>query len=83
MLNGVLRFGFLILSQSVLVDTFYSYPGLSKPHNTVRYATKKLLELREQKSSILSDAIVEHTQILRSRFKCLKEVISDLLNLSV
>ncbi|GAU16586.1 hypothetical protein TSUD_168180, partial [Trifolium subterraneum] len=75
MLNGVLRFGFVILNQSVLVDTFYSYPGLSKPHSTVRYATKKLLELREQKSSILSDAIVEHTQILRSRSKCLKEAL--------
>ncbi|GAU46691.1 hypothetical protein TSUD_254570 [Trifolium subterraneum] len=73
-LNG-LRFGFVILNQLVLVDTFYSYPGLSKPHSTVRYATKKLLELREQKSSILSDAIVEHTQILRSRSKCLKEAL--------
>jgi len=83
MLNGVLRFGFLILNQSGLVDTFYSYPGLSKPHSTVKYAAKKLLELREQESSILSDAIVEHTQILRSRSKCLKEVISDLLNISV
>lgn len=75
MLNGVLRFGFLILNQSGLVDTFYSYPGLSKPHSTVKYAAKKLLELREQESSILSDAIVEHTQILRSRSKCLKEAL--------
>ncbi|CAI8591585.1 unnamed protein product [Vicia faba] len=75
MLNGVLRLGFLILNQSVLVDSFYSYPGLSKPHSTVRYATKKLLDLREQKSSILSDAIVEHTQILRSRSARLKEVL--------
>ncbi|KAJ1385725.1 Pyridoxal phosphate-dependent transferase, major domain [Sesbania bispinosa] len=75
MLNGVLRFGFLILNQSALVDTLYSYPGLSKPHSTVRYAVKKLLELREQKPSILSDAIVEHTRILRSRFKSLKEAL--------
>lgn len=77
MLNGVLRFGFLILNQPVLVDTFYSYPGLSKPHTTVRYATKKLLELREQKPSNLSDAIVEHTHILRTRSKSLKQVIYD------
>ncbi|KAI5448731.1 mitochondrial metal transporter, variant 2 [Lathyrus oleraceus] len=75
MLNGVLRLGFLILNQTVLVDSFYSYPGLSKPHSTVRYATKKLLDLREQKSSTLSDAIVEHTQILRSRSTRLKEVL--------
>ncbi|ESW20589.1 hypothetical protein PHAVU_006G221800 [Phaseolus vulgaris] len=75
MLNGVLRFGFLILNQPVLVDTFYSYPGLSKPHTTVRYATKKLLELREQKPSNLSDAIVEHTHILRTRSKSLKQVL--------
>lgn len=47
-----------------MVDKFYSYPELSKPHTTVRYATKKLLELREQKPSNLSDAIVEHIQIL-------------------
>lgn len=83
MLNGVLRFGFLILNQPNLVDTFYSYPGLSRPHSTVRYAIKKLLELREQKPSKLSDAIAEHTRILRSRSKCLKEVISDQLNISV
>ncbi|KAL2342285.1 hypothetical protein Fmac_010225 [Flemingia macrophylla] len=75
MLNGVLRFGFLILNQPDLVDTFYSYPGLSKPHTTVRYATKKLLELREQKPSNLSNAILEQTRILRSRSKCLKEVL--------
>ncbi|KAG4939927.1 hypothetical protein JHK87_043798 [Glycine soja] len=75
MLNGVLRFGFLILNQPILVDTFYSYPGLSKPHTTARYATKKLLERREQKPSSLSDAIVEHTQILKTRSKCLKEVL--------
>ncbi|KAL2593521.1 hypothetical protein AAZV13_12G134600 [Glycine max] len=75
MLNGVLRFGFLILNQPVLVDTFYSYPGLSKPHTTVRYATKKLLELKEQKPSNLSDAIVEQTQILKTRSRCLKEVL--------
>ncbi|CAL0301017.1 unnamed protein product [Lupinus luteus] len=75
MLNGVLRFGFLILNQPILVDTFYSYSGLSKPHSTVRYAIKKLLELREQKPSKLLDAIVEHTRVLRSRSKCFKEVL--------
>ncbi|XP_057447645.1 methionine S-methyltransferase [Lotus japonicus] len=75
MLCGVLRFGFLILNQPVLVETFYSCQGLSKPHSTVRYATRKLLELRAQKPSILSDAIVEHIRTLKSRSKCLKEVL--------
>ncbi|KAE9595133.1 putative methionine S-methyltransferase [Lupinus albus] len=75
MLNGVLRFGFLILNQPILIDTFYSYSGLSKPHGTVRYAIKKLLELREQKPSKLLDAIVEHTRVLRSRSKCFKEAL--------
>ncbi|OIV96253.1 hypothetical protein TanjilG_14930 [Lupinus angustifolius] len=75
MLNGVFRFGFLILNQPILVDTFYSYSGLSKPHGTVRYAIKKLLELREQKPSKLLDAIVEHTRVLRSRSKCFKEAL--------
>lgn len=75
MLSGALKFGFLVLNQSVLVDTFYSFPGLSKPHNTVKYAVKKLLSLREQKPGDLWDAIAEHIKTLKSRSKCLKETL--------
>lgn len=74
MLSGALKFGFLVLNQSVLVETFYSFPGLSKPHNTVKYAIKKLLSLREQKPGDLWDAIAEHIKNLKSRSKRLKEV---------
>ncbi|CAB4298155.1 unnamed protein product [Prunus armeniaca] len=75
MLSGALKFGFLVLNQSVLVETFYSFPGLSKPHNTVKYAIKKLLSLREQKPGDLWDAIAEHIKNLKSRSKRLKETL--------
>lgn len=76
MLSGGLKFGFLVLNQSAMVETFYSFPGLSKPHNTVKYAVKKLLGLREQKSGDLWDAIAEQIRNLKSRSKRLKEVNS-------
>ncbi|KAI9121881.1 hypothetical protein K1719_007271 [Acacia pycnantha] len=75
MLNGVLRFGFLILNKPVLIDIFYTFPGLSRPHSTVRYAIKKLLGLMEQQSADLYDATIEHTRKLKSRYKCLKEAL--------
>lgn len=74
MLSGALKFGFLVLNQSRLVDTFYSFPGLCRPHSTVKYAIRKLLGLREQKSGDLLDAVDEQIRSLRSRSKCLKEV---------
>ncbi|KAL1331890.1 methionine S-methyltransferase-like isoform X1 [Arachis hypogaea] len=77
MLNGVLKFGFLILNEPHLVDTFHSFPGLIRPHSTARYAIKKLLELRAQKPSSLSDAIVEYTAILKNRSKSLKEALEQ------
>ncbi|KAI4296135.1 hypothetical protein L6164_036118 [Bauhinia variegata] len=75
MLNSTLRFGFLILNQPKLVETFYDYPGLSRPHSTIRYAVKKLLSLIEQKAADISDALLHHTRTLRSRSKCLKEAL--------
>lgn len=75
MLNGALRFGFLILNQPNLVESFYTYPGLSKPHITVRYAIKKLLGLVGQREAALLDATAEHTKKLQSRSKYLKEVV--------
>lgn len=75
MLSGALKFGFLVLNQQSLVDAFYSYPGLSKPHVTDRYAIKKLLGLREQREGCLSDAIRERIGILETRAKRLKETL--------
>ena len=75
MLTGALKFGFLFLNQSLLVDTFNNFPGLSKPHSTIKYAIKKLLGLRERKSGDLLDGVAEKIRNLRSRSKQLKEVI--------
>ena len=74
MLTGGLTCGFLVLNQPLLIDAFYSFPGLSKPHSTVKYTVKKLLGLREQKAGGLLDAVAEHKRILCSRAKRLKQV---------
>ena len=76
MLTEALKFGFLVLNEPALVDAFHSFPGLSKPHSTVRYAVKKLLSLREQKSGDLWDSITEQIRNLKNRSKRLKEVNS-------
>lgn len=83
MLTGALKFGFLVLNQPVLIDAFHSFPGLSKPHSTIRYAVKKLLGLREQKSEVLWEAIGEQIRILESRSKRLQEVNTPPLHLSI
>ncbi|KAJ8647369.1 hypothetical protein MRB53_000392 [Persea americana] len=77
MLTGGLTFGFLFLNHPPLIDTFYSFPGLSKPHSTVKYAIKKLMGLREQKAETLLEAIVELKKILKCRTKCLKETLTS------
>ncbi|KAL9390735.1 hypothetical protein Peur_014655 [Populus x canadensis] len=73
-LSGALKFGFLALNNPLLVDTLHSFPGLSKPHSTVRYAIKKLLGLNEQKSE-LRDAVAEQSRNLQSRCQRLKETL--------
>ncbi|KAJ4951216.1 hypothetical protein NE237_028048 [Protea cynaroides] len=75
LLTGGLTFGFLVLNQPHLIDAFYSFPGLSKPHSTVKYAIKKLLGIREQKGENLLEDVEEKKKILRSRFNRLKEVL--------
>lgn len=77
-LTGGLNFGFLLLSQPSLIDAFHSFSGLSKPHCTTRYAVKKLLDLREQKSEIESSIVAEQEKIFQVRYKRLKEVINHL-----
>ncbi|PSS21677.1 Methionine S-methyltransferase [Actinidia chinensis var. chinensis] len=77
MLTGGLTFGFLVLNQPFLIDTFHSFPGLSKPHSTLKYTVKKLLNLREQKAGDLLEAIAEQEKILRSRSKRLKETLEN------
>ncbi|WCJ18712.1 methionine S-methyltransferase [Euphorbia peplus] len=75
LLSGVLKFGFLVLNHPFLVDAFHGFPGLCKPHATVKYAIKKLLALNEQKAGDLTDAVAEQTRNLKSRAQRMKETL--------
>ncbi|XP_039004641.1 methionine S-methyltransferase-like isoform X2 [Hibiscus syriacus] len=74
LLSGALKFAFVALNQPLLIDTFHSFPGLSKPHSTEKYAIKKLLALREQKGGML-DVVKEQIRNLETRTKRLKEAL--------
>ncbi|KAF0924183.1 hypothetical protein E2562_008482 [Oryza meyeriana var. granulata] len=58
-------FGFLILNDSSLVDTFHSFPSLSRPHSTLKYTFKKLLGLKNQKDEHFSNLIMEQKETLK------------------
>ncbi|GAV63317.1 Aminotran_1_2 domain-containing protein/Methyltransf_18 domain-containing protein [Cephalotus follicularis] len=75
MLSGALKFGYLVLNQARLVDAFYSFPGLSKPHATVKYAVKKLLGLQEQRGGGPLDAVVKQIENLESRSRRLSQTL--------
>ncbi|EYU33299.1 hypothetical protein MIMGU_mgv1a000547mg [Erythranthe guttata] len=75
MLTGGINFGFLLINQASLLETFHSFEGLSKPHSTIKYTVKKLLDLREQKREDLLSAISEQTEIVGSRYKQLKQTL--------
>ncbi|KAH6825915.1 methionine S-methyltransferase [Perilla frutescens var. hirtella] len=77
MLTSGLKFGFLLLNQPSLVDAFHSFGGVSKPHSTIKYTVKKLLDLGEQETRNLSNAIAEQMEILRSRFESLKQTLEN------
>ncbi|KAF5202915.1 Methionine s-methyltransferase [Thalictrum thalictroides] len=77
MLTGGLTFGFLVLSEPHLIDAVHSYPSLSKPHSTVKYAIKKLLNLKEQKAGSLLEAISAQKETLRSRYEHLKKTLQN------
>ncbi|XP_059648324.1 methionine S-methyltransferase-like [Cornus florida] len=76
-LTGGLTFGFLVLNQPFLVDAFHSFSGLSKPHKTVKYTIKQLLDLREQKASDFLNIIADQKKLLQSRSKHLKQTLED------
>ncbi|KAL8061338.1 hypothetical protein ABFX02_02G080200 [Erythranthe guttata] len=77
MLSSGLKFGFLLINEPSLVDVLHSFAGLSKPHSTIKYTVKKLLDLAEQKTGNLLDAIAEQTEILGSRYKQLKQTLES------
>ncbi|KAL6501327.1 mitochondrial metal transporter [Orobanche hederae] len=75
MLTGGINFGFLLIDQPCLMETFHSFAGLSKPHGTTKYTVKKLLDLREQERGDLLNAISEQTETLGNRYKELKQTL--------
>ncbi|KAL7119745.1 hypothetical protein ACP275_02G081000 [Erythranthe tilingii] len=77
MLSSGLKFGFLLINEPSLADVFHGFAGLSKPHSTIKYTVKKLLDLAEQKTGNLLDAIAEQTEILGSRYKQLKQTLES------
>ncbi|KAJ8529713.1 hypothetical protein K7X08_036548 [Anisodus acutangulus] len=76
MLTAGVTFGFLLLDQPALIEAFHSFPGLSKPHSTIKYQVKKLLDQRERTAE-LSNAISEQENILASRYKLLKKTLES------
>ncbi|CAK9177687.1 unnamed protein product [Ilex paraguariensis] len=77
MLTGGLTFGFLVLNQPSLADTIDSFSGLSKPHSTVKYTVKKLLDLRAQKAGDLLNSVAEHEKLLANRSQRLRETLKN------
>ncbi|KAI3836414.1 hypothetical protein MKW98_008175 [Papaver atlanticum] len=74
-LAGGIAFGFLVLNQPHLVETFYTFHGLSKPHKTAKYAIKRLLGLHEQNAVTLLEALKEHKETLRRQSNRLRETL--------
>ncbi|KAK9054827.1 hypothetical protein SSX86_025906 [Deinandra increscens subsp. villosa] len=74
--TGGLAYGFLVLKQGFLADSFHSFLGLNKPHSTIRYTARKLLQTGEQKLD-LTGADQEQRKLLASRFKRLKETLES------
>nr|GEV36416.1 methionine S-methyltransferase [Tanacetum cinerariifolium] len=74
--TGGLAFGFLVLKQGFLADAFHSFSGLNKPHSTIRYTAKKLLDLREQKVD-LTGAAEGQGKLLATRLNRLKETLES------
>ncbi|MFS8002594.1 Methionine S-methyltransferase [Helianthus anomalus] len=72
--TGGLTYGFLVLKQGFLADSFHSFLGLNKPHSTIRYTAKKLLQLGEQKLD-LTGVAQEQGIMLATRFNRLKETL--------
>lgn len=75
MLTGGIKFGYLLINQPSLVESFHSFAGLNAPHRTIKYTVKKLLDLKDQRTGDLLNATHELTEFLRGRYTQLKQVI--------
>lgn len=79
MLTGGIKFGYLLINQPSLIETFHSFAGLSKPHRTIKYTVKKLLDLKEKRTGDLLNSTYELTEFLAGRYKQLKQVTESML----
>ncbi|KAI3497564.1 hypothetical protein L1887_40279 [Cichorium endivia] len=75
MVTGGITFGFLVIDRRFWDDGVYNFSGMNKPHSTVRYTAKKLLDLRDQNVGHLLDATQGQRKLLAGRFKRLKETL--------
>ncbi|KAK1434529.1 hypothetical protein QVD17_00276 [Tagetes erecta] len=73
---GGLAYSFLVLKPGFLTDSFRSFTGLNKPHSTIRYTAKKLLELGETNVDLTGPAQVQG-KLMASRLKRLKETLEN------
>ncbi|XP_071725797.1 methionine S-methyltransferase [Rutidosis leptorrhynchoides] len=72
--TGGLAYGFLVLKQGFLADAFHSFSGLNKPHSTIRYTAKKLLDITDQNGD-LTGAADGQGKLLATRLNRLKETL--------
>ncbi|EPS72600.1 hypothetical protein M569_02144, partial [Genlisea aurea] len=77
MFTGGIGFSFVGVSQRPLVESLRSFAEVSKPHRTIRYAVKKLLEPGKHETGYLSKAISDQKEILRSRYNQLKQTLEN------
>ncbi|KAL8254966.1 hypothetical protein R6Q59_033187 [Mikania micrantha] len=71
-----LAYGFLVMNQGFLTDSFRGFLGLNKPHSTIRYTAKKLLESGELNVD-LTGAAQGQGKFLAARLKRLKETLEN------
>ncbi|CAI9303200.1 unnamed protein product [Lactuca saligna] len=74
--TGGLASGFLVLNQRFLADACYGFSGLNKPHSTIRYTAKKLLDLKEQNGDLTGDG-EKQGKLLADRLKRLKQTLES------
>ncbi|KAI5002290.1 hypothetical protein ZWY2020_026940 [Hordeum vulgare] len=70
-----LDFGFLILNNPYLIK--YSFPGLSRPHSTLKYTFRKLLRLKNERDDHFSDLIVEQKETLKNQANQLMKTLGS------
>ncbi|BBN19534.1 hypothetical protein MPTK1_8g11490 [Marchantia polymorpha subsp. ruderalis] len=77
LLTGGVECAFAALNGPLFIEAFKDSPNMSKPHGTLRYSVKKLLQMLEEKSSDLLDGFSSHKNTLRHRAELLQKVLLE------